>query len=180
MVPIKIKCQWKTNSRWQCAWSSTPPGGGESKRVSQISLLHSSTTRALLVKGMSIVFLWFSIYHHTVSNETFNRREFVRALMEASEQAKDHKSVDQDRWKCHLMRSLSIVQIRNDTSLNNFPSSSDTVVRYAAELFYMAPLYHLAFTNITNMVVIDATDLEFHDSLQILQGEMDQVWFSIL
>ena len=49
------------------------------------------------------------------------------------------------------------------------------VVRYAAELFYMAPLYHLAFTNITNMVVIDATDLEFHDSLQILQGEMDQV-----
>ena len=73
------------------------------------------------------------------------------------------------------MRSLSIVQIRNDTSLNNLPSSSDIVVRYAAELFYMAPLYHLAFTNITNMVVIDATDLEFHDSLQILQGEMDQV-----
>ena len=128
-----------------------------------------------------IRFLWFSIYYHTAaSNKTFNRREFVRALMEASEQAKDHKSVDQDRWKCHLMRSLLIVQIRNDTSLNNFPSSSDTVVRYAAELFYMAPLYHLAFTNITNMVVIDATDLEFHDSLQILQGEMDQVWFSIL
>ena len=73
------------------------------------------------------------------------------------------------------MRSVSIIQIRNDTSLNNSPSSSDTVVRYAAELFYMAPLYHLAFTNITNMVVIDATDLEFHDSLQILQGEMDQV-----
>jgi len=71
------------------------------------------------------------------------RRGFVRALMEASEQAKDHKSVDQNK--------------------------------YAAELFYMAPLYHLAFTNLTNMVVIDATDLEFHDSLQILQGEMDQV-----
>ena len=58
-------------------------------------------------------------------------------------------------------------------------SPHDTVVRYAAELFYMAPLYHLAFTNITNLVVIDATDLEFHESLQILQGEMDQVWFSI-
>ena len=75
-----------------------------------------------------IRFLWFSIYYHTAaSNKTFNRREFVRALMEASEQAKDHKSVDQDRWKCHLMRSLLIVQLRNDTLLNNFSQALTTL-----------------------------------------------------
>ena len=50
------------------------------------------------------------------------------------------------------------------------------VNRYAAELFYMAPLYHLAFTSLANMIVIDATDLEFHGSLQLLQEEMDQVF----
>jgi len=63
--------------------------------------------------------------------------------MDSSEQVKDHKSVEQDR--------------------------------YAAELFYMAPLYHLAFTSLTKMIVIDATDLEFHESLQLLQEEMDKV-----
>ena len=50
--------------------------------------------------------------------------------------------------------------------------------RYAAELFYMAPLYHLAFTSLTKMIVIDATDLEFHGTLQLLQEEMDQVLLS--
>ena len=49
------------------------------------------------------------------------------------------------------------------------------MLRYVAELFYMAPLYHLAFTSLTNMIVIDATDLEFHESLQLLQEEMDKV-----
>ena len=49
------------------------------------------------------------------------------------------------------------------------------ITRYAAELFYMAPLYHLAFTSLAKMIVIDATDLEFHESLLLLQEEMDMV-----
>ena len=46
---------------------------------------------------------------------------------------------------------------------------------YVAQLFYIAPIYHLAFTHLNEMIVIDATDLEFHDSVQVLQDQMKEV-----
>ena len=47
--------------------------------------------------------------------------------------------------------------------------------RYIADLFYMAPIYHLAFTNLKTMIVIDSTDLEFHDDISHLDTEMKKV-----
>ena len=47
--------------------------------------------------------------------------------------------------------------------------------RYVADLFYMAPLYPRAFVNLKELLVIDATDLQFHcDVLEVYQqfGEM--------
>ena len=47
--------------------------------------------------------------------------------------------------------------------------------RYVADLFYMAPLYPQAFVNLKELLVIDATDLQFHcDVLEVYQqfGEM--------
>jgi hypothetical protein len=37
--------------------------------------------------------------------------------------------------------------------------------RYVADLFFMAPLYHRAFTSLDSFMVIDATDLQFHCSV---------------
>jgi hypothetical protein len=71
------------------------------------------------------------------------RPDFVRELKESTEQAKDHKSVEQDP--------------------------------YTATLFYIAPIYHLAFTGLKELIVIDATDLEFHDSVAALQEQMTEV-----
>ena len=43
--------------------------------------------------------------------------------------------------------------------------------RYLADLFYIAPGYHLALTSRDKMIVIDATDLEFHNSIELLQDQ---------
>ena len=41
--------------------------------------------------------------------------------------------------------------------------------RYLADLFYIAPMYHLALTSLEKIIVMDATDLEFHGSIELLQ-----------
>ena len=45
--------------------------------------------------------------------------------------------------------------------------------KYAAELFYIAPLYHQAFTSLDKMAVIDSTDLEFFDNIEMLFDQFD-------
>ena len=45
--------------------------------------------------------------------------------------------------------------------------------KYAAELFYIAPLYHQAFTSLDKMAVIDSTDLEFFDNIEKLFDQFD-------
>ena len=47
--------------------------------------------------------------------------------------------------------------------------------RYTADLFYMAPIYHLAFTSLTSLLVIDSTDLDFHQDISILHNQMQEV-----
>ena len=44
-----------------------------------------------------------------------------------------------------------------------------------ADLFYIAPIYHLALTSLDKMIVIDATDLEFHNSIELLQDQFSHL-----
>ena len=43
--------------------------------------------------------------------------------------------------------------------------------RYSADLFYMAPIYHLAFTGMNKLVMLDCTDLEFHADISDLSQQ---------
>ena len=47
--------------------------------------------------------------------------------------------------------------------------------RYTADLFYMAPVYHLAFTGLEKMMVIDSTDLDFHQDISVLHDQMKKL-----
>lgn len=46
--------------------------------------------------------------------------------------------------------------------------------RYMADMFYMAPLYHRAFTGLEELVVVD-TDLQFHCDVAELWGQVRRV-----
>ena len=39
--------------------------------------------------------------------------------------------------------------------------------RYTSPLFYIAPIYHLAFTNLQRILVIDSTDLTFNCDVKV-------------
>ena len=47
--------------------------------------------------------------------------------------------------------------------------------KYSADLFYIAPMYHLAFLALDKMIVIDASDLEFHEDVKVLNDEFTKV-----
>ena len=47
--------------------------------------------------------------------------------------------------------------------------------KYLAELFYIAPIYHLGFPALDKILVIDATDLEFHDDIKLLNDQFQYV-----
>ena len=47
--------------------------------------------------------------------------------------------------------------------------------KYAAELFYLGPLYHLAFPALDSLIMLDITDLEFLASVELLQAELGRV-----
>ena len=47
--------------------------------------------------------------------------------------------------------------------------------RYTADLFYMAPVYHQAFTGLDKMIMIDSTDLEFHQDISVLDHQFHQL-----
>ena len=39
----------------------------------------------------------------------------------------------------------------------------------------MAPIYHLAFTSLESMIVIDSTDLDFHQDILVLHKQLQKV-----
>ena len=47
--------------------------------------------------------------------------------------------------------------------------------KYLAELFYIAPIYHLGFPALDKILVIDGTDLEFHDDIKLLNDQFQYV-----
>ena len=47
--------------------------------------------------------------------------------------------------------------------------------KYLAELFYIAPIYHLGFSALDKLLVIDGTDLEFHDDIKLLYDQFKHV-----
>ena len=47
--------------------------------------------------------------------------------------------------------------------------------KYLAELFYIAPIYHLGFPSLDKILVIDGTDLEFHDDIKLLYDQFKHV-----
>ena len=40
-------------------------------------------------------------------------------------------------------------------------------IRYTSPLFYIAPIYHLAFINLQRILVIDSTDLAFNCDVKV-------------
>jgi len=47
--------------------------------------------------------------------------------------------------------------------------------KYDEDFFYIAPLYHLAFTSLKKMIVLDCHDLEFHDDISKLAAEFTKM-----
>ena len=43
--------------------------------------------------------------------------------------------------------------------------------KYSADLFYIAPTYHRAFVALEKMIVIDISDLEFHEDVKVLNDQ---------
>lgn len=43
--------------------------------------------------------------------------------------------------------------------------------RYMADLFYIAPLYHLSLPALDNLIMMDASDLEFADSVELIHDQ---------
>ena len=42
------------------------------------------------------------------------------------------------------------------------------MARYMSPLFYVGPIYHLAFTKLDKMIMLDATDLDVVSDLKVL------------
>ena len=86
------------------------------------------------------------------------------------------------RVRVHFVNAMDIVQ-RNEPFVKRLQAvtlqykENKTFVedRYLADLFYIAPIYHLAFPALDSIIVIDITDLDFHDSVELLQEELRQV-----
>ena len=41
------------------------------------------------------------------------------------------------------------------------------ISRYLSDLFYMAPIYHQAFTKLDKLLVVDSTDLTFVSDIKV-------------
>ena len=57
--------------------------------------------------------------------------------------------------------------------------------KYEADLFYVAPMFHGAFTLLQRLIVLDMTDLEFFGDIQLLHKQFKNmkhqligVWFN--
>ena len=47
--------------------------------------------------------------------------------------------------------------------------------KYIADLFYIAPTYHTAFIKLDKLIVIDISDLEFHEDVKVLYDQFNRM-----
>ena len=70
----------------------------------------------------------------------------------------------------------------NALKRNTEAKDGETVDKYAADLFYIAPLYFKAFRSLDRMIFLDITDLDFFDSIRHLQKQFDKIdqeWMAV-
>ena len=58
---------------------------------------------------------------------------------------------------------------------NTEAKDGEKVDKYSADLFYIAPLYFKAFSNLDRMIFLDVTDLDFFDGIKHLQNQFDNI-----
>ena len=58
---------------------------------------------------------------------------------------------------------------------NTEAKDGEKIDKYSADLFYIAPLYFKAFSNLERMIFLDVTDLDFFDSIKHLQKQFDNI-----
>ena len=80
--------------------------------------------------------------------------------------------VDSDKIIEKKKPFVKSVKASTAQSLDHKTVSED---RYTADLFYMAPVYHQAFTGLEKIIMIDSTDLEFHQDISVLDNQFHQL-----
>ena len=58
---------------------------------------------------------------------------------------------------------------------NTEAKDGEKIDKYSADLFYIAPLFYKAFSNLDKMIFLDATDLDFFDSIKHLEKQFDNI-----
>jgi len=97
----------------------------------------------------------------------------------------------QDRhWRWRKFRGLpnikiSFVDIQNIVNLspafinalrkNTATPLNPIKVKYVNDLFYIAPMYHGAFSKLKKLIFLDSTDLEFFNDIQLLEDQFDNM-----
>jgi hypothetical protein len=67
-----------------------------------------------------------------------------------------------------LVNNIDLVNALKKYNINGEDATKE---KYAADLFYIAPLYHLAFQSMDKLIFIDSSDLVFVSDVQDLQGQ---------
>ena len=62
---------------------------------------------------------------------------------------------------------------------NNSKQGFSVAGSYTEDLFYIAPIYHKAFPNLTRIIFLDSKDLEFRSDIRLLDEQVSQDWGSI-
>ena len=65
---------------------------------------------------------------------------------------------------------------------NTEAKDGEKIDKYSADLFYIAPLYFKAFSDLDKMIFLDVTDLDFFDGIKHLYKQfdnMDQEWMGV-
>lgn len=63
----------------------------------------------------------------------------------------------------------------NALKRNTEAKDGEKIDKYSADLFYIAPLFYKSFSNLDRMIFLDATDLDFFDSIKHLQKQFDNI-----
>ena len=95
--------------------------------------------------------------------------------------------IESDHWKWKKFRGfpklkITFVDIEDILQINkpflkalknNGVGKSST--KYAADLFYITPLFHLAFSSFDKIILLDSTDLEFYCNINLLAKQFDNM-----
>ena len=57
---------------------------------------------------------------------------------------------------------------------NNSKQGFSVAGSYTEDLFYIAPIYHKAFPNLTRIIFLDSKDLEFRSDIRLLDEQVSQ------